>query len=132
MSLRGTSPVSSATKEPVWGEIDETVLRSSLHRLDQQLREKFGERYVKLILFGSRARGDHRPDSDADVAVIMREPVEDRWDLTKSVLDDTYDILLDTGLYIEPRLLDEEALNAPDKSANPVLVQEILRDGVAP
>jgi len=124
--------VSSATEEPVWGEIDETVLRSSLHRLDQQLREKFGERYVKLILFGSRARGDHRPDSDADVAVIMREPVEDRWDLTKSVLDDTYDILLDTGLYIEPHLLDEEALNAPDKSANPVLVQEILRDGVAP
>ncbi len=24
------------------------------------------------ILYGSRARGDHRPDSDADVAVLLR------------------------------------------------------------
>jgi predicted nucleotidyltransferase len=26
----------------------------------------------EAILFGSRARGDHRPDSDADIAVILK------------------------------------------------------------
>ncbi len=51
-------------RERAWGDIDEEVLRSSLRELDRRLKAKFGERYSKLILFGSRARGDHQPDSD--------------------------------------------------------------------
>lgn len=34
---------------------------------------------AKIVLFGSRARGDERPDSDLDLLVIERE-VESRWD----------------------------------------------------
>ena len=86
-------------RERAWGDIDEEVLRSSLRELDRRLKAKFGERYLKLILFGSRARGDHQPDSDADVAIVMRDPIEDWWPLTQSVGEETYEILLDTGLY---------------------------------
>jgi predicted nucleotidyltransferase len=32
---------------------------------------------VEVILFGSRARGDHRPDSDVDLIVVLDE-IEDR------------------------------------------------------
>ena len=28
---------------------------------------------VGVLLFGSRARGDHRPDSDVDLVVIVRD-----------------------------------------------------------
>jgi type III restriction enzyme len=31
-----------------------------------------------IYLFGSRARGDHEPDSDLDLLVVVREPVGDR------------------------------------------------------
>jgi len=31
----------------------------------------------RIILFGSRARGDHRPDSDIDLLVVMKR-IEDR------------------------------------------------------
>ncbi len=31
---------------------------------------------LKIIVFGSRARGDHRPDSDLDLAVILDVPQE--------------------------------------------------------
>jgi uncharacterized protein len=37
-----------------------------LVRIAVALREAFGTRLVSALLFGSRARGDHRPDSDYD------------------------------------------------------------------
>jgi uncharacterized protein len=43
-------------------------LRAGLERL-------YGERLVRVILFGSRARGDADPDSDIDVLVVLHGPV---------------------------------------------------------
>lgn len=42
-----------------------------LARIATALRDAFGARLVSALLFGSRARGDHRPDSDYDVAVFL-------------------------------------------------------------
>ena len=36
-------------------------------------RRVFGERLAQVWLFGSRARGDHRPDSDVDLLVVLHE-----------------------------------------------------------
>src|SRR5437868_3965364 len=44
-----------------------------LTRIASALREAFGTRLVSALLFGSRARGDHRPDSDYDVAVLLED-----------------------------------------------------------
>ncbi|HWA23638.1 MAG TPA: nucleotidyltransferase domain-containing protein [Caulobacterales bacterium] len=38
-----------------------------------ELRAAYGERLHRLILFGSRARGEARPDSDYDLAVVLRD-----------------------------------------------------------
>jgi uncharacterized protein len=35
------------------------------------LAEMYGDRLERVVLFGSRARGDARPDSDYDVAVFV-------------------------------------------------------------
>jgi predicted nucleotidyltransferase len=35
--------------------------------------ELYGDRAEHVVLFGSRARGDHRPDSDYDIAVFIRD-----------------------------------------------------------
>lgn len=32
---------------------------------------------LKVYLYGSRARGDHRPDSDIDLAIVMNAPDAD-------------------------------------------------------
>jgi predicted nucleotidyltransferase len=54
------------------------------------------------ILYGSRARGDHDPDSDADLLVLL-EGEHQRFVTTKLAMTDlAYDVLLETGLYISP------------------------------
>jgi uncharacterized protein len=110
--------------------IADPILKSALGQLDHALREKFGEKYLRLVLFGSRARGDHQPDSDADVAVVLRGDIDSRWKLKRQMIESTYPILLETGLYIQPWPIGESELEDPEKSSNPNLARNILRDGI--
>ena len=43
-----------------------------LKRFRAALDEMYGERAERVVLFGSRARGDAHRDSDYDVAVFLR------------------------------------------------------------
>ena len=49
--------------------IDDPILR----RFRAALDEICGERLERVALFGARARGDARADSDYDVAVFLRD-----------------------------------------------------------
>ena len=50
-----------------------------VHSILRELRDRFqalyGDRLVKVVLYGSHARGDADPDSDIDVLVVLRGPV---------------------------------------------------------
>ena len=82
------------------------------------------------ILFGSRARRSHRPDSDADVAVLLHgQPGQ--FMATKLDMDDlAYDVLLDTGIRIQPLPIWEEEWDHPEAYSNPRLLYNIERDGI--
>ena len=48
---------------------------------------------AKVILFGSRARGDARPDSDWDVMVLINDAaVAKRWSMSSDLIDLGWDI----------------------------------------
>lgn len=82
-----------------------------MRRLDpdtkQALRrflELISDRYdiESAIVFGSRARETHRPDSDADVAVLLKGE-HLRFLRTKlDMADAAFDVLLETGINISP------------------------------
>ncbi|MBV9247936.1 MAG: nucleotidyltransferase domain-containing protein [Acetobacteraceae bacterium] len=46
-----------------------------LKRFRHAVFETYGDRLERVVLFGSRARGDAREDSDYDVAVFLRDYV---------------------------------------------------------
>jgi predicted nucleotidyltransferase len=44
--------------------------------LRRQFELLYGERLVRMVLFGSQARWDAEPESDIDVLVVLRGPVD--------------------------------------------------------
>lgn len=67
-----------------------------LRRLKEELIRRYGPRLERVILFGSRARGEARPDSDWDVAVILKGYDGARGERERLV-DLGYDLMLQTG-----------------------------------
>ncbi len=49
----------------------------AIRELKTRWQDLLGERMLKLVLFGSRARGDYSPESDIDIAVVVRELTRD-------------------------------------------------------
>ncbi len=47
--------------------------RAALAELREWLTDRFGDRLVKLVLFGSKVRGDCDEESDLDVLVVVRD-----------------------------------------------------------
>ena len=70
-----------------------------LMRFRAAVAEIYGDRLERVVLYGSRARGEHRPDSDYDVAVFLREMPERAWEMTRIAEVET-DILYDSGAVI--------------------------------
>ncbi|WP_424124219.1 nucleotidyltransferase domain-containing protein [Roseiarcus sp.] len=94
-----------------------------LARLRALLEKAYGARIERLVLFGSRARGDARPDSDYDVAVFLTEP-ESFWKESGRLAEIGTDILYDTGAVINA--LPFKA--GVDRDEGP-LMRELARDG---
>jgi len=53
-----------------------TKVRATVSELRARLEKLYGERLVKLVLYGSQARGDEEPGSDIDVLVVLRGDVQ--------------------------------------------------------
>ncbi len=81
----------------------------------------------RMILFGSRARGHAREDSDYDVAVLFRD-LSDIRPIRRVLSDLAYEHVL-SGFFIRPIPLPSMYLNPPDGHVTE-LAQNIARDGV--
>ena len=80
---------------------DNTIVRDNpiLAKFRAVLNEMYGERIERVVLYGSRARGDARLDSDYDIAVFIKDPGTFSDD-SERLAAITTDILVDTGAVI--------------------------------
>jgi predicted nucleotidyltransferase len=95
-----------------------------LKRLRAALDEIYASRLERVVLFGSRARGDAREDSDYDVAVFLKD-LTDRWPEFDRLADIRTDILDEAGAFIDAKPYPAGAYRARTS-----LMREIRRDGV--
>lgn len=82
------------------------------------------------IVYGSRARGTHRPDSDADVAVLLNGRHERVLTTTLAMADAAYDVLLETSINVTPLPVWVDEWEHPETYSNPALLHSIAREGV--
>ena len=87
---------------------------------------KLGDNYRFGALFGSRARGNARLDSDYDVLVVT-DHVDHR--LKRDIVDIAYDEFLETGIDISPIFFSSSEYERQKLNGNPLMV-EIERDMV--
>jgi uncharacterized protein len=99
---------------------DLTLVREFKRRAEKALPG----RVVRVMLYGSRARGDAHPDSDWDVAIFLQEAPtpEDR-----GVLSDIgFDLMLEYGQHVQTVAID--AARTPE---GPYFLRNVLKDGLA-
>ena len=71
-------------------------------KFSQQVKKLLGQKLDKVILYGSYARGDFRPDSDIDVMILVDTDRAGVSPLEKKICDVTYDFNDEHGTDIMP------------------------------
>ena len=94
-----------------------------LARFRSKLREIYGDRLERAVLYGSRARGDAGDQSDYDIAVFLHD-MPDRWVEMNRLADLGTDILYDAG-----RVIHAMAYPAGTWRRRTPLMHEIRREG---
>ena len=84
------------------------------------------DRIKKLILFGSRVRGDHKPYSDYDVLVVL--PEKDRR-VIDALYDATMEVLFRTHRLISLKIYREKDFDKLAALPTPFL-GNVFREGV--
>jgi len=81
-----------------------TEEKSALKSFKILLKQILGKQLIELKLFGSKARGDDRPNSDMDVLIIV---ATDDWHIRDKVYDVATDVLLQMDVCISPKVISK-------------------------
>jgi predicted nucleotidyltransferase len=100
----------------------------ALHRFMGLIPSRFS--VDRAILFGSRARGTHDSDSDADLAIVLNGEPQPVLKTSLALADLAFDVLLETGINITPIPIWLDEWEHPQTHANPLLLANIAKDGV--
>jgi predicted nucleotidyltransferase len=101
----------------------ERAVRGFVGRIPSDLRME------RAVLFGSRARGDYGPDSDADVALIFPDGA-DVWGLLWMLSGLAYDVFVETGIMIQPVPVSSRDWADPEHFSRPSFLRNVAREGI--
>jgi predicted nucleotidyltransferase len=95
-----------------------------LSELRTRFNRLYGDRLARVVLYGSRARGEAHADYDYDVAVFLRD-TKDRWEEFDRITPVETEMLYGSGAVVHAMPFAEGRYH----DATP-LMGEIRRDGV--
>jgi predicted nucleotidyltransferase len=103
------------------------AVNGALHSLAARVRERFGDRVFRLVLFGSFARGDGRlPDSDVDVLVAIEAMTAEEM---REIAQLAAEIGTDHTLALVPLPMDADEYRKYERQQR-LLAREIASEGV--
>lgn len=85
-----------------------------LGELGPRLRAIYGSRLVRMVLFGSQARGSADSESDIDVLVVLKGPVRPGAEISRTgtitaALSLHHDVVISCTFVSEERFLTEQS-----------------------
>jgi hypothetical protein len=124
------TPATSLERDKRLAPPTDAVVADALATFANAVREYYGARLRGIHLFGSRARRNHRPDSDADVAVVLADGDWAEWVERRALVGLAYPASLDSGLTIQAWPIPESAWRATesDRGGHAGLVEAARRD----
>ena len=81
----------SVSARPALDAETERAARAFMQRLEGKYPA------IEGLVFGSRARGDHRADSDADLAVVLQGGHDDRYKVSGDMAGIAFDVMMGNG-----------------------------------
>jgi len=100
--------------------------KKELKELKESIENLLGPHGFKMVLFGSRARGDHSQESDVDVAILVRRLTRE---MKHRILDKVAEIELDYLLPISVLVLSEDEFDHLKERERRIAI-DIEREGI--
>ena len=101
-------------------------IQTILTELRRRFEALYGERLVRMVLFGSQARGDAEPGSDIDVLVVLKGLVSPCEEIARTI-NDVADLSLTHSEVISCVFVSEDQF---ERERSPLLLN-VRREGVA-
>lgn len=105
--------------------MDQRIVRL-IDQIKAHLRETYGDKIKRVILYGSFARGEATKDSDVDVLVLV-DPSVDPSEVRDSLSNLLYDMLLDEGELVSVTAIPEEIF----ENYNSPFMLNVRKEGLA-
>lgn len=84
-----------------------------------------------IVLYGSRAKGDHRKESNANVAVVLRGlEASEETDILLALSDVAYDVMLRHNIRISPMPIAIERWKTRDQQKDCRFLADIAEYGI--
>ncbi len=94
--------------------------------VSKALRNLYGDRLSKLILYGSYARGEQNEESDIDFLVVLKDETIDRPKEIKQIVENTYNLYDKFSIYISAKPVSENKLLTSPR----LFFKNVRREGI--
>ncbi len=101
-------------------------IKQALSELREALGVLLGDNMIEVRLFGSRARGDAKLDSDVDLMVVV---MKSSLDLEEQIIAEATEVSLKYDLFIVPVVWSEERRER-NRELNTLIYRNVINEGI--